>query len=137
MIMFSRLHCKAQLHLVAVLCFTHVQTDMVQGLKGSFPAVSPTASAKMSELRISDTDLQQCSASHVAALTDHRDATMWHAGSSSQMASDNVTGCLPDFLQFCEPAWADPESHIMCPPVAFRRPTQAAQNNLAKVIDSA
>ena len=108
----------------------------MQGLTGTFPASSTMVSAKISEVRLANTSLRQCSASHVAALQDVQGPAIVHAGSSSHMAPDNDTDCLPDMLQFCEQGWAGPGSNMFCPSVAFRRPVLAPPNNLAKVYAS-
>lgn len=112
--------------------FLAEDSNMVQGLTGPIPDVCGAVSAKISQLRLASTGLQQCSASHVTALANNPGATLVHAGSSDNMAADNVTGCLPDLLQFCETEWAGPNTNMMCPSVAFRRPT-IVLNNLAKV----
>ena len=56
-----------------------------------------------------------------------------HAGSSSRMAADNVTGCLPDVWQFCEPISTGDGTGLMCPSVAYRRPVQPMANTLVQV----
>ena len=56
-----------------------------------------------------------------------------NAGSSSKMANDSTTGCLPDVWQFCEPFPSGFETNLFCPSVAYRRPVQVAINTLTQV----
>ena len=58
---------------------------------------------------------------------------MVNAGKSSNMGVDNVTGCLPDVWQFCEPRPTGHDTNLMCPSVAYRRPVQTVANKLVQV----
>ena len=60
-------------------------------------------------------------------------AQVVHAGSSSTMAPDNMTGCLPDVWQFCEAISTGDDTNMMCPSVAYRRPVQMIANMLVQV----
>ena len=86
----------------------------------------------MSLLRASNTSLQQCDASHLAVYKPGLEGTTTKAGGS--FGTDNATGCLPDLLLFCEEVEVD-DSPLYCPSVAFRRPLQAAPNQLQQVLD--
>ena len=50
------------------------------------------------------------------------------------MAADEMTGCLPDVWQFCEPRPADDYTNLMCPSVAYRRPVKTMANQLVQVL---
>ena len=50
------------------------------------------------------------------------------------MAADNMTGCLPDVWQFCEPRPTDDYTNLMCPSVAYRRPVKPMANQLFQVM---
>lgn len=56
-----------------------------------------------------------------------------NAGSSSHMAADNLTGCLPDVWQFCQATPAGVNTNLMCPSVVYRRPLQVSSNKLSQV----
>ena len=56
-----------------------------------------------------------------------------NAGSSSKLAADNMTGCLPDVWQFCEPFPTGFDTNLFCPSVAYRRPTEIATSTLTQV----
>ena len=86
----------------------------------------------MSTLRITNTSLQQCNASHLAVYKDGMIGTTVRAGSSSDIGTDNLTGCLPDFLVFCE-AEEVGDTALYCPSIAFRRPLEIAPNQLEAV----
>lgn len=102
---------------------------MPQALYGTIPSFGQEIAAGMSELRISNTSLRQCDVSHLAVYGGFLEDGIAEYGSSSSIGSDNLTGCLPDFLLFCEDEAVD-DSALYCPSVAFRRPIQAATNQL-------
>ena len=82
----------------------------------------------MSVLRMDNTSLRQCGASNLAVYKGGlQDTTLW-AGSSEVIGTDNLTGCLPDALVFCEDAMF--EENIECPSLAFRRPVEVVPNQL-------
>lgn len=83
----------------------------------------------MSLLRISNTSLQQCDASHLAVYTSGLVNKQLRAGSSDSIGADNQTGCLPDGLLFCEMEQVG-ESPLYCPSIAFRRPEQKPADQL-------
>ena len=80
----------------------------------------------MSVLRIENTSLRQCDASNLAVYKDSLQDTTLLAGSSKVIGTDNLTGCLPDALVFCEDV--EFEDNIECPSLAFRRPAEVATN---------
>lgn len=101
-------------------------------LRGRVPLASATVASRISELRLSNTSLEQCSSSHLTALQNHKGESVVHAGDSSTMAADNLTHCLPNVWQFCGPE-GGPVTHITCPSVAFLRPPVTPISNLYKV----
>lgn len=103
-----------------------------QGLVGPLPSFTPTLAVTFTELRVSNTSLQQCDASHLAVDRGGLTGTTLRAGSSSSIGADNLTGCLPDFLLFCEQEQV-PNTALKCPAVAFRRPVEAPFEQLTVV----
>lgn len=45
-----------------------------------------------------------------------------NAGLAATLGTDNTTGCLPDIWKFCPSTGGDPNLHLTCPIVSFRRP---------------
>ena len=119
-------HLQSPKFAIAVVC---------QGLSGVLPNFGYAIASKMSTLRISNTSLQQCDASQLAVYEPGLTDTTVKAGSSSQIPSDKMTGCLPDALLFCQ-AQEVGISQLYCPSVAFRRPVQTAPNQLTLVRSS-
>lgn len=95
----------------------------VQDLVGRLPDFTKESAAKLVELRMSNTSLQQCDATHLAVHKPGLQSTVIGAGSSDTIAADNVTECLPQFLVFCDKD-EEEDSPLYCPSVSFRRPAQ-------------
>ena len=105
---------------------------VLKGLRGQLPDFGYTVASKISTLRISNTSLQQCDATLLAVYKDGLVSGTLRAGSSSDIGTDNTTGCLPDGLLFCEAEQVG-DTPLYCPSLAFRRPAQSAFNQLTMV----
>ena len=61
---------------------------------------------------------------------------VFNAGLSAGLAADNVTGCLPDILQFCEAIPTGPATNMLCPTLAYRRPAYRVPDGTERVCSS-
>ena len=117
------------------VCFLIVASKpclvLLQGLTGKLPAMGKDTASKMSVIRMTNTSLQQCDATHLAVYKDGLRDTSVDAG-SNVIGTDNSTDCLPDALLFCEEEQVG-GSALYCPSLAFRRPVQSPVNQLALV----
>ena len=102
---------------------------LLQGLSGTIPNAGTEVANAFSELSITNTSLQQCDASHLAVYKHGLTDTVLKAGSSTVIGADNLTGCMPDFLLFCEQQDVS-NTYLQCPSIAVRRPVQIPTNQL-------
>ena len=65
----------------------------LQNLQGPLPNFGAEVANTFSELRISNTSLLQCEASHLAVYRDGLNGKTLRAGSSKAIGSENLTGC--------------------------------------------
>ena len=109
-----------------------LQGFVLQDLVGPIPEFTRESATKMSELRLSNTSIQQCGASHLSVYKEGLKGTTVRAGPSSDMGTDNATGCLPQFLLFCDETSTD-DVALFCPSVSFRRPAEVPITHIDKV----
>ena len=105
---------------------------LAQDLTGALPSVTEDSASKIVELRMSNTSLHQCDASQLAVWKEGLAGTTLRAGKTRDIGTDIVTGCLPEFLLFCDEDHVD-DDPLYCPSVSFRRPVQAPVSQVDKV----